>query len=73
MADDSASRLRSQADELAKLLTDTEQFAGKAVNASRRYSQITNALNSSWEIAKEAERIASDAQREVSLHCDQVH
>ena len=66
MAEGSALQLRSQADELEKLLTDTQQFAGKALNATRRYSDIAKALNESLEIAKEAKQIACEARNKVN-------
>lgn len=64
MAQNHSEELRKQADELEKLLTDIE-FARKALNASKRYSDIAQALKEALAIAQEAEKIAMDARNEV--------
>ena len=66
MANNHSEQLRKQADDLEDLLKDIE-FARKAVNASKRYSDIVDALNESLAIAQEAEEIAMDAKDKVPI------
>ena len=66
MANNYSEQLRKQADDLEDLLKDIE-FARKAVNASKRYSDIVDALNESLAIAQEAEEIAMDARDKVPI------
>ena len=66
MASNYSEQLRKQADDLEDLLKDID-FARKAVNASKRYSDIVDALNESLAIAQEAEEIAMDAIDKVPI------
>ena len=66
MASNYSEQLRKQADDLEDLLKDID-FARKAVNASKRYSDIVDALNESLAIAQEAEEIAMDARDKVPI------
>ena len=66
MANNYSEQLRKQADDLEDLLKDID-FARKAVNASKRYSDIVDALNESLAIAQEAEEIAMDARDKVPI------
>ena len=66
MASNYSEQLRKQADDLEDLLKDID-FARKAVNASKRYSDIVDALNESLAIAQEAEEIAMDARDKVLI------
>ena len=66
MAINYSEQLRKQADDLEDLLKDID-FARKAVNASKRYSDIVDALNESLAIAQEAEEIAMDARDKVPI------
>ena len=60
-----ARNLEEQANKLEKLLTDTSKFAEKAVNASNAYSNLAKAIKDALKIAQEADRFATDAQKEV--------
>ena len=64
-ATDHARRLEEQANRLEKLLTDTSRLAEKAVNASRAYADLAKAIKEALVIAREAEKVASNAQNEV--------
>ena len=66
MASNYSEQLRKQADDLEDLLKDID-FARKAVNASKRYSDIVDALNESLAIAQEAEEIAMNAREKVPI------
>lgn len=59
--------LRKQAKILEDLLTDTQQFAEKAINASKAYSNIAKKLNEALVIARQAEGNATEAEEKVCV------